>query len=544
VPKVYFVDVTNRDAVQASRIKLSKLQKTMVNMYLAEMGIHQSEFAFPAVKIEQNYVRANLELKEMGAMGSLVLEGWCRAIVPDVAEAVTTGVKDLNLSISTSDQMITHKFRGKLDREAVIREMVAAVTYAKDQGVRTVGVNAEDASRTDLGYLIEFAQAAKEAGADRFRYCDTLGYETPAIIYQRVQTLAEQVGMPIELHCHNDLGMAVANSIAGAQGAIDGGVDAYINTSVNGLGERAGQADLLSCILALKFARGMEDIEIGDPIDLKVSGKLANYVSYAFGIPIPINQPGVGANAFAHEAGIHADGALKDRRNYELYDYELLGLDLEAPPPRGRIITTGEYGGLAGFEYVYKRLGITFASREEAERILNLVRYANAHNQLPLTDDELRFISRYPQQVAKVLTVDPSEEVSFPLERHTIQAFVEKIGKDAEQFFGSEPGAIVALYPDGPYYAQPLYHHLVGRGRNVTLTSLHLEKGGLEEEKIRGRKVLLVDNDTRTGETCTRAKQQLRELKAKLPLKGEVLLAVLDDFAGKADFWVNRPKKK
>jgi citrate (Re)-synthase len=405
--KIHFIDVTNRDTVQASRINLSKLQKTMVNFYLGHMGIHQSEFAFPFVKNEQNYAKANLQLKAAGAFGDLVLEGWCRAIVSDVAEAISTGVKDVNVSMSTSDQMITHKFGGKLDRGAVIKEMTAAVTYAKQQGVSTIGVNAEDASRTDLGYLVAFAQAARDAGADRLRYCDTLGYETPVTIYRRTKVVAEQVEIPLELHCHNDLGMAVANSVAGARGAIDAGVDAYINTSVNGLGERAGQADLLSCILALKFAREMDDYQIGDPMNLRISAKLANYVSYAFGVPIPINQPGVGENAFAHEAGIHADGALKDRRNYELYDFELLGLDLEAPPPRGRVITTGEFGGLAGFEHVYERLGITFSGKKEASQILDLVRYATAHNQLNLTDDELRFIAKYPDQVRQILTITP-----------------------------------------------------------------------------------------------------------------------------------------
>ncbi|MBL7120231.1 MAG: homocitrate synthase [Dehalococcoidia bacterium] len=407
MPKVHFIDVTNRDTVQASRINLSKLQKTMVNLYLGEMGIHQSEFAFPCADNEQNYIEGNLELRERGAMRSLILEGWCRAIVSDVTAAVASGVRDLNVSISTSDQMIVHKFRGRLDREAVIGEMVSSVTYGKEHGAITIGVNAEDASRTDLAYLVEFAQAAKEAGADRVRYCDTLGYETPTSIYERVKALGEQAAIPIELHCHNDLGMAVANSVAGARGAIDAGVDAYINTSVNGLGERAGQADLLSCILALKFGRGMDSYRIGDPLDLEVSAKLANYVSYAFGVPIPINQPGVGANAFAHEAGIHADGALKNHRNYELYEYELLGLDLEAAPPRGRVITTGEFGGLAGFEYVYGGLGVTFGSKEKAEHILRLVRHASAHNQLPLTDDELQVIARYPEQVRKILTIAP-----------------------------------------------------------------------------------------------------------------------------------------
>lgn len=407
MPKIYFIDVTNRDTVQASRIGLAKLQKTMLNIYLGKMGIHQSEFAFPFTRHEQNYVKANLELKERGAMGNLILEGWCRAVVKGVAASLPTGVKDLNLSISTSDQMINHKFQGRLSRETVVQEMVEAVKYARDNGVRTIGVNAEDASRTDMGFLVEFAQAAKDAGAVRVRYCDTIGCDNPMIIHERIKTLAERAKVAIELHCHNDLGMAVANSVAGACGALDAGFDAYINTSVNGLGERAGQADLLSCILSFKFAKGMEAYTVADSINLNAAGRLARYVAYAFGVPIAINQPGVGANAFAHEAGIHADGALKDRRNYELYDYELLGLEHEERPPSGRIITTGEYGGLAGFKHVYDRLGVDFHDDEEAERVLELVRYANAHTQLPLTDDELRLIAVYPEQVSKVLTTAP-----------------------------------------------------------------------------------------------------------------------------------------
>ncbi|MFH1483138.1 MAG: homocitrate synthase [Chloroflexota bacterium] len=407
MPVIHFIDVTNRDAVQASRIKLAKLQKTMVNIYLGQLGIYQSEFAFPYTRHEYNYIRANLELAAMGAMGNLILEGWCRALGQDVTSCLPTGVEHLNLSISTSDQMIQHKFKGKLDRAQVIREMVEAVTSARHSGIKTLGVNAEDASRTDMGYLIEFAQAAKEAGADRLRYCDTVGYHTPLSIYERVRTLAEKVQIPIELHCHNDLGMAVANSVAGAKAALDGGVDAYINTCINGMGERAGQADLLSCILAVKFARGMDNYPIGDNLNLKVASRLARYVSCAFGVPIPINQPGVGANAFAHESGIHADGALKDRRNYELYDPDFLGLDEEDKVPVGRVITTGEYGGMAGFKYVYGRLGITFPDEKLAEKVLDLVRYANLHTQIPLTDDELRLIARYPEQIRQILTITP-----------------------------------------------------------------------------------------------------------------------------------------
>ncbi len=406
MPKIYFIDVTNRDAVQASRIILAKLQKTMVNIYLAQLGVHQSEFAFPFLKHEQNYIQANLALQKKGAMGNLVLEGWCRAVIADVDKALKNDVKDLNLSISTSDQMIRNKFQGKLDHKQVIQEMKQAVKFARDGGCRTTGVNAEDASRSDISFLIEFIQAAKEAGANRFRYCDTLGCDTPFSIYERIRKLAEATGMAMELHCHNDLGMGVANSVCGAKGALDGGVDAYVNTSINGIGERAGQADLLGCLLALKFGVGFEKYPLADNLDLKVIAKLARYASEAFGVPIPINQPGVGANAFAHESGIHADGALKDRRNYELYDYELLGIEEEERQCTGRVITTGEYGGVSGLKHVYEKLGITFPNNGQAQQILELVQYANAHTQQPLTDDELRLIHDYPEEVKKLLIVN------------------------------------------------------------------------------------------------------------------------------------------
>ena len=148
--------------------------------------------------------------------------------------------------------------------------------------------------------------------------------------------------------------MAAANSIAGAQAAIDAGVDAYINTTVNGMGERAGNADLISVILAARKAGGMRGkYTLDESIDLTSSWAIARYAPYAFSIPIPINQPGVGANAFAHESGIHADGALKDRYNYELYPFEELGRGEPEIVETGRQITLGEYSGIKGFRNVY-----------------------------------------------------------------------------------------------------------------------------------------------------------------------------------------------
>ncbi len=410
MPKVYLIDVTNRDGVQTSRILLPKLSKTMLNLYLDEMGVYQSEVGFPTLRHEVNYINANLELVKMGVIKRLHLEGWCRAVPEDVKLALKNcpGLKHLNISMSTSDIMIQGKWQGKKTWKDLLKSVIEAIKIAKDHGVETLGVNAEDASRTELERLIEFVGAAKEAGADRFRYCDTLGAEDPITIYERIKALALATRFPVEMHCHNDLGMAEAVSVAGAQGAIEAGVDAYINTTVNGYGERAGNCDLVSTILALKFSHGLkEKLPLDEHVDLKKAWKIAKYASYAFNIPIPINQPGVGANIFAHESGIHADGALKDRRNYELFDPEDVGRGEPELLETGRIITTGEYGGIKGFRYVYSRLGIEFHDDNEARKILELVQYANLHTQKPLTDDELRFIAQYPEIVRKILTVNP-----------------------------------------------------------------------------------------------------------------------------------------
>src|SRR5262245_51707932 len=326
MPRIHFLDVTNRDGVQTARIGLSKFGKTMVNLYLGRLGVAQSEIGFPFVFHEVPYIQAQLALADAGAFGPLRLSGWCRGVTADVEQALPLGLEHYNLSISTSDQMLRGKFRGRLDRDALIREMVAAVRLAKAGGARTVGVNAEDGSRTDESFLVEFGLAAREAGADRLRYCDTIGGDTPVRIGERFAKLASAVGVPIETHCHNDLGLAVANSLWGAFGDLQAGQDAWINTCVNGVGERSGNADLLSCILALRYGLGVpQAAEIGDPLDLTWARRFAVWAAYALGQPLPYNQPGVGLNAFAHESGIHADGALKDHRNYELYDEDLLG---------------------------------------------------------------------------------------------------------------------------------------------------------------------------------------------------------------------------
>jgi isopropylmalate/homocitrate/citramalate synthase len=408
--KVYIIDATNREGVQASRTLIPKLAKTMLNLYLDQMGIRQSEIGFPTLRHEANFINANLELAEEGAIRRLRLAGWLRAKPEDIdlSFANCPRMRHLNISMPTSKNMIRTKFRSAMTWKNIIESLVASVARAKAQGALTIGIGAEDASRTEPVRLAEFALAGKEAGADRFRYSDTVGLDDPLSIYQKMKDLAREINMPIELHCHNDLGMAVALSVAGARGVIDGGVDAYINTVINGYGERSGNCDLVSTLLAISYAPALKESLSLDPvIDLSKAWRLASYASYAFNTPIPINQPGVGANVFAHESGIHVDGMLKDSHSYELYDPADVGRGEPLRVETGRIITTGAYGGLKGFRHVCVKLGIQFSGDEEARKVLNLAQYASLHTQKPLTDDEIRFVAEYPDIAAKIMTVNP-----------------------------------------------------------------------------------------------------------------------------------------
>ncbi len=410
--RIHILDVTNRDGVQTSRLGLAKLEKTVLNILLNRMGVYQSEFGFPTTHHETNYINSNLKLAQFGVIKPMILSGWMRAMASDVELSVENCPKleHINVSISTSNQMINGKFQGKINKDDVIKMMVEAVTRAKDLGIKTIGVNAEDASRTNMDYLIKFALAAKKAGATRIRYCDTLGYERSFRIHFRCKDLTKAVDMPIELHTHNDLNMAVATSIEGAKGVIEEGQDAYINTTVNSMGERAGNCDLVSVVLALKHAADFDELGLLDPrIDLSHAWKVAMYASHSFGVPIPVNQVGVGDNAFAHESGIHADGALKDHRTYELYDFKELGRGETILLETGRKITTGEYSGISAFKHITKDFNIKFKNDEEARDILELVRYGNVLKQRPLVQEEFVFICRHPKIARELFVMTPPE---------------------------------------------------------------------------------------------------------------------------------------
>jgi homocitrate synthase NifV len=296
--------------------------------------------------------------------------GWNRAVISDIEASLRCGVDAVAISISTSDIHIKYKL--KKTREWVLENMVKATEFAKKHGVY-ISVNAEDASRTDLEFLLQFARAAKEAGADRLRFCDTVGIMEPFTIYEIVKTIIEKVGIPVEMHTHNDFGMATANALAGVRAGAT-----YVGVTVNGLGERAGNAALEEVVMALKY---IYNIDVG--IKTYKLKELCEYVAKASARELPVNKAIVGKNIFAHESGIHADGVIKYPKTYEVFSPEEVGGE--------RQIVIGKHSGTHALIRKFQEYGITL-SEEDAQELLKKVRALAVELKRPLFDKELMYL--------------------------------------------------------------------------------------------------------------------------------------------------------
>jgi len=361
--KIYIVDTTLRDGEQTAGVVFANSEKLQIAKMLDELGVDQIEVGIPTMGGDEeeairSIVKANLKASIMA---------WNRAVVEDVQHSIDCGVDAVAISISTSDIHIQYKLQKS--REWVLESMTKAVEFAKKNGVY-ISVNAEDASRTDDEFLVEFAKAAKEAGADRLRFCDTVGILDPFMTADKISKLLEKVDIDIEMHTHNDFGMATANALAGLKAGAN-----YVGVTVNGLGERAGNAALEEVVMAIKHVWGYKV-----DIDTKKFKELSEYVAKASGRELPIWKAIVGANMFAHEAGIHADGALKNPRTYEVFNPEEVGLE--------RQIVIGKHSGTAAIINKFKEYGIQLG-KDDANELLTRVRKLSVELKRPLFDKEL-----------------------------------------------------------------------------------------------------------------------------------------------------------
>jgi homocitrate synthase NifV len=277
----------------------------------------------------------------------------------------------VDLSISASDQHIQHKL--KQSRAWVLATIDRCVKTAIDAGMR-VCVGAEDASRADSDFLAQMAETAQTAGACRIRFADTVGVMEPFGVFEAIRQLRAVTDMDIEMHAHDDLGLATANTLAAALAGAT-----HVNTTVNGLGERAGNAALEEVVVGLKQLYG---IETG--VSLQNFPSLSRQVATASGDTIGSRKSLIGRDVFSHEAGIHVDGLLKDPQNYQGIDPALVG--------RTHQLVLGKHSGSQGVMHAYRQLGIQI-SRWQAGRLLPMVRqFVSAHKRAPQSADLNQFL--------------------------------------------------------------------------------------------------------------------------------------------------------
>jgi len=356
-------DTTLRDGEQTAGVVFANDEKIHIAKMLDKVGVHQIEAGIPAMGGDEKEAIKKIASLDLNCS----VMGWNRAVKSDIDASVECGVDAVAVSISSSDIHIEHKLIKS--REWVLESIKTSVDYAKGFNLY-VSVNAEDASRSDMEFLLQFARTARDAGADRLRYCDTLGILDPFEAFMRVKNIIDIIGIDIEMHTHNDFGMAIANAIAGIKAGAT-----YVNTTINGLGERAGNAAFEELVMALKYIEG---VDMG--FNTTLFRALSEYVAEASSRILPTWKPIVGGNLFVYESESKASGVLANPETYELFKEKDVGLE--------RKVILGKYSGVSTIIYKLNTLGFKI-SRKEAEELAEIIRDKAVSLKRALFDSEI-----------------------------------------------------------------------------------------------------------------------------------------------------------
>jgi isopropylmalate/citramalate/homocitrate synthase-like protein len=346
--KVQIFDTTLRDGEQTPGLVFTIDEKVEIARKLNELGVGKIEAGFAITS--QGEAEAIKRIMGLGLSSTIV--ALARPLKEDLDKALWCDVPYVHIFISTSDLHIESMM--KTTRDEVIRQSVEGIEYAKAHGVR-VEYSPQDATRTDMGYLKQVCRAAEDAGAEVLNIPDTVGVMTPRMTFEFFKELKASTRVPLSAHAHDDLGQATANTLA----AIEAGAE-QCHVTVNGLGERAGNASLEQVVVSLVAQYG---IETG--IKYEKLAETSDLVQRLSGIYLPPSTPIVGDNAFAHESGIHVHGVLSHSGNYEILSPEFVG--------KRRRIVAGKHAGRHGIETMIEEMGLN-PNKEQLKRIAEEVK--------------------------------------------------------------------------------------------------------------------------------------------------------------------------
>ncbi|ADU66797.1 homocitrate synthase [Desulfurispirillum indicum] len=363
---IHIDDTTLRDGAQTPGVCFSHHEKLAIARKLDALGVEEIEAGIPVMDAQER--RTFSAIMELGLKARIL--AWNRALVSDIEASLAAGARAVEISLPLSDIQIQGKL--KKSRAWVLDQLKRVLEYCVKHDLY-VSVGGEDASRADMDFLVEYAQVIRNYGGHRLRFCDTVGVLDPFSTYEKICTLIERSGIDVEIHTHNDFGMATANALA----AVRAGAR-YINTTVMGLGERAGNAPLEEVIMALKHVWKQPC-----PYDTRQLRPLSELVSQAARRTIEPYRPVIGQFMFTHESGIHTDGVLKNPANYEAFTPEEVGLK--------RRLVVGSHSGSSVLHHKLELLGLT-STPETISRMMPRVKSEALRRKRNLTNRELRHI--------------------------------------------------------------------------------------------------------------------------------------------------------
>jgi methanogen homocitrate synthase len=355
-------DVTLRDGEQMPGVVFRPDEKLDIAIKLNEVGVEIIEAGFPVVSEAEK--RAVQDVSNLGLDSKISVLS--RSVPNDIDAALDCDVDMVSVFIATSELHLKYKLHMTCDQ--AVKCAFETVEYAKDHGL-IVRFSAEDATRTDLKLLKRLYRRAEEYGADYVSIADTVGIMNPRTTYYLVREIKKEVNVPICMHCHDDLGMALANTLAAAEAGAK-----QLHTTVNGIGERSGNTPLEELMVALKVHYGV------DRYDTTKLTPLSKLVQSYSGVIMPKNKAVVGENAFAHESGIHVAAVLEEPRTYELYSPEMVG--------SARRIIIGKHTGARALKYITKKMGYDL-KRDEICLLAEKVKRCSEFKR-PISCDELR----------------------------------------------------------------------------------------------------------------------------------------------------------